>query len=85
MDENSGAGQVNDHPVVTEKIVLNMYAAGTGVSFNEASNDLVVTSRSYDDSPMCCPQHLDLVSFRWNGNVFEKAMMRVDDVPQTAQ
>jgi hypothetical protein len=72
----------NGHPVVTEEIDLNMYAAGTGASFDETSRELLVKSRSNDGSPVCCPKHMDVVSFRWNGTLFGKTTMRVDEIPQ---
>lgn len=40
------------------------------VSFDPVQGLLVVSARSDDDSPNCCPQSIDVASYQWDGSQF---------------
>jgi hypothetical protein len=61
----------NGHTVITQELDFDVQAAGAGTWFNAASGKLTIKARSDDGSAHCCPQHIDVVSFRWSGDKFE--------------
>jgi hypothetical protein len=76
---NIGVAQLvsirNGHPIITQQFAFDSDAQGTGVSFDEDSLTLVITGRSDDHSPHCCPKSLDVVEYHWKGEVFVQAKL----------
>jgi hypothetical protein len=60
-------------PVITQQLVFDAHAEGTGATFDEKSLTLTITGRSDDQSPNCCAQNFDVVTYRWQGSEFEQA------------
>jgi hypothetical protein len=60
----------NGRLVETQELSYNAQASGTGATFDASSGKLIVTGRSDDDTPNCCPVHLDVATFTWNGAQF---------------
>jgi hypothetical protein len=65
------------HPVVVQKLTFDSQASGTGVKFDPATRKLVVTARSNDDSPHCCPASVDVVALAWTPKGFVQTGRRV--------
>jgi hypothetical protein len=59
-------------PVITQQFVYDSDALGTGATFDEDSLTLTITGRSDDESPHCCPESLDVTTYRWRGTKFEE-------------
>ena len=43
----------------------------TGAWFKDDTKTLLVVGRSDDKSPVCCPERVDKVSYRWDGSLFQ--------------
>ena len=71
------------HPTVVEQISYGRHAPGCGASFDEASRILIVTGRSSEPSPNCCPKSLDVMSFQWHGKQLVFKTSRRDALPDT--
>lgn len=70
--------EIRDGRLVTSQgFGYNAQAFGTGVSLDVSSGTLTITGRSDDDTPNCCPAHLDVATFTWNGNRFLPAGYKV--------
>jgi len=52
------------HVVVERQFTFDSSAPGTGTKFDRQSGDLTITGRSNDDTPNCCPKHVDVMRFR---------------------
>jgi len=57
-------------PTVVQEIEYDRHAPGTGVTFDPESKILMVTGRSDDPSPNCCPKSVDVMRFEWDGQKF---------------
>ncbi len=66
--------------VRTQQFVYDAQAPGTGASFIVSKGELTITGRSNDDTPNCCPAHVDIVTFAWRGDRFRPAGYRVKPV-----
>jgi hypothetical protein len=73
-------GVRDGHPAVVQRLSFDRQAPGTGASFDIASGRLVVKARSDDDSPHCCPENLDIVTYQWGGEQFEQVSTRVEPI-----
>lgn len=60
----------SNHPVLVQEIEYERHAAGTGAHWDQRTNTLTILGRSNDGSPNCCPQSLDVMTFRWDGKRF---------------
>ena len=60
----------DEHPTVTQQLDYDLQAPGTGESFERRLEILTVKARSDDGSAHCCPQHLDVASFKWEQDRF---------------
>jgi hypothetical protein len=59
-------------PVITQEFTFDSDALGAGTKFDENSLTLTITGRSDDESAHCCPESLDVVTYRWQGSKFER-------------
>lgn len=71
----------NANLVNTQAFEYDRNAPGTGVSFDPSSGRLIVDARSNDGSAVCCPEHLDVVEFDWNGNGRHFQQMSTKTIP----
>ena len=62
--------------VVTQQLVYDQQAKGTGTGFDSVTRILTVRARSNDDSAHCCPKSIDVVILKWNGKAFEEKSHR---------
>ncbi|HYM78299.1 MAG TPA: hypothetical protein VE377_20165 [Candidatus Dormibacteraeota bacterium] len=60
----------DSHPTIVQQIEYDRHAEGTGATFNSMTGHLDVVARADDHSPNCCPMHLDIMRFDWNGKRF---------------
>lgn len=58
------------HPTVVEQITYERHTPNTGAKLEAEPRILIVTGRSSEPSPNCCPKSLDLMSFEWDGKEF---------------
>jgi hypothetical protein len=56
--------------VATQEFAYNAQALGTGASFDVSGGKLTIIGRSDEDTPNCCPAHLDVATFAWSGDRF---------------
>lgn len=56
--------------VLVQQLTFDRQADGTGVAFNTVTHELTITARSDDGSAHCCPEHVDVVKYRWGGGRF---------------
>jgi hypothetical protein len=68
--------------VATQEFEYNAQASGTGASFDVSGGKLTIAGRSEDDTPNCCPAHLDVVTFAWSGDRFLPAGYTVIPAPK---
>ena len=66
--------------VMTQQFRYDAQAPGTGASFNASRTTLTVTGRSDENTPNCCPKHVDVVTFAWRGDRFLPAGYRSNPV-----
>lgn len=74
----------NEHPIIVQQLEFDAHANGTGASFDETAGLLRVKSKSWDGSPNCCAQRLDVVSYKWSKNGFLQSKVWVEAAPQHA-
>lgn len=60
------------HLYIVQQFTFDQQAPGAGVSFDAKPARLIIRARTNDDSPVCCPRSLDVVSFRWDGRQFKQ-------------
>ena len=58
------------HPTVIEQIIYERHAPDTGAKFEMQSGLLILTGRSAEPSPNCCPKSLDVMAFEWGRKEF---------------
>jgi hypothetical protein len=58
--------------VMTQQFEYDLQAKGTGMDFNPKTGILIVRARTRDNTAHCCPKHIDIVTYRWNGKTFEE-------------
>jgi hypothetical protein len=58
------------HPTIVQQIEYDRHANGTGALFNPMTGHLDIVGRADDASPNCCPRHLDIMRFDWDGRRF---------------
>jgi len=58
------------HPTIVQQIEYDRHAEGTGAFFNPMTGHLDIVARADDDSANCCPRHLDIMRFDWDGKRF---------------
>jgi len=58
------------HPTVVEQITYERHAPNTGAKLETGSRILIVTGRSSEPSPNCCPKSLDVMTFEWDVQEF---------------
>jgi hypothetical protein len=71
---------LNGHLVETQEFGYNAQAPGTGASFDTSTGKLMITGRSDDGTPNCCPKKLDVANFLWNASRFETLGYRAEPV-----
>lgn len=71
---------LNGHLVETQEFGYNAQAPGTGASFDTSTGKLMITGRSDDGTPNCCPKKLDVANFLWNASHFEALGYRAEPV-----
>lgn len=59
------------HPAIQQTIGFDVQVEGAGQWFDPGLRTLTVKARSDDGSAHCCPEHMDVVVFRWTGKKFE--------------
>ncbi|MFZ0639854.1 MAG: hypothetical protein WA020_05800 [Candidatus Acidiferrales bacterium] len=69
---------------VLQQFTFDSQAPGTGITFDAKSGNLIIRARSNDGTPSCCPEHIDVVHFHWNGRQFEQQAVQTLAVPGTA-
>ena len=69
------------HPRATQQLDYDRQAPGTGSTFDPSTGLLTVTARTADDSAHCCPKHVDIACYRWNGNEFKLEQSRTVALP----
>jgi hypothetical protein len=72
----------DSHPVLIQEFSYDRQAEGTGETFNLKDLSLTIRARANDDSPHCCPRHLDIERFQWNGWRFRLAGRKVIALPK---
>ena len=60
----------SEHPILVQEIEYDRSAPGTGMRFDRQNQILTITGRSDDRTLKCCPEHLDIMHFRWDGKSF---------------
>jgi hypothetical protein len=70
-------------PVITQQFAFDSHAQGTGATFNEKSLTLTITGRSDDQSPNCCAQNLDVVTYQWEANEFRQTTYQRVPAPES--
>lgn len=71
----------DQHPSIVQQIEYDRHAEGTGATFNSMTGHLDIVARTDEPSPNCCPKHLDILRFDWNGNRFvPKASKRIASI-----
>lgn len=73
--------QQGGHPVLIQQIGFDSDAVGAGATFDNDSSTLTVTGRSNDGSAHCCPEHLDVVTYRWKNEEFVQTDYKRVPVP----
>lgn len=69
------------HLYIVQQFTFDQQAPGAGVSFNAKPARLIIRARTNDDSPVCCPRSLDVVSFRWDGRQFKQQSAQTFTLP----
>ena len=86
---NTGIIQIlhleDDHLTIVQQITYDLQAPGTGAKFNSKTHVLVMTGRSDDDSPHCCAQSVDIVTFMWTGTSFKMVKSHKRPVPSDSR
>ncbi len=60
------------YPVVVQQFDFDCHALSTGSKFDRKSKKLTIRARTDDDSPHCCATSLDVVSYVWQDDNFER-------------
>lgn len=66
----------------TQQITYNHQAPGAGVDFSPRTGVLVISGRHEDNSAHCCPDKLDVATFKWDGKAFRVRSVKVQPVKQ---
>jgi hypothetical protein len=72
----------DNHPVLIQELSYDRQAEGTGEIFNPRDLSLTIRARAQDGSAHCCPEHLDIERFQWNGWRFRLAGRKVIALPK---
>ena len=59
------------HLVVRQQFRYIAEGKGTGGWFDSKSNTLRIVARTDDETPHCCPTHVDEAQYRWTGTEFQ--------------
>jgi hypothetical protein len=70
----------NGRLVQTQQFSYDAQAPGTGASFDPSKTTLTVVGRSDDHTPNCCPEHVDVVTYSWAGELFQQTGFEVRPV-----
>src|SRR5205823_6674288 len=62
--------------VVTQELDYDLQAPNTGDSFDPSKLAIRIRARSNDGSTHCCPENVDLVTFKWKGGQFAQVSSR---------
>ena len=71
----------SEHPTLVQEIEYDRSAPGTGMRFDRQSQTLTITGRSDDHTLKCCPEHLDIMNFRWDGKSFIFRDAKTEAIP----
>lgn len=66
--------------VCTQQFVYDAQAPRTGASFIASKGELTITGRSNENTPNCCPAHVDVITFVRKGEKFEPTSYKVEPV-----
>jgi hypothetical protein len=64
------------HPLVVQQFDFDCHALSTGSTFHSKSKKLTIRARTDDDSPHCCAKTLDVLSYLWHNDKFERQSFR---------
>ena len=67
----------------TQQIGFDLQAPGAGVDFSSENGILTVKARHEDNSAHCCPDKLDVATFKWDGKTFRLQSLNVQPVKQS--
>lgn len=76
-------GCKDGHPLVLQQISNDAHSENAGVKFDPVSGILTVKSVRYGSGAHCCPEKLDIVTFRWSGNGFQRLGWKTVPMPKS--
>lgn len=66
----------DNKPAIVQELEYDRQADTIGDKFDPKTGRLIVTARSDDGTPHCCPEHVDIVTFKWNGQSFTRVSVK---------
>lgn len=75
-------GCKNDRLLLIQQISNDSHGQHAGVDYDVRSGILTVKSVRYGAGAHCCPEKLDIVTFKWNGYTFEQLGWKTVPMPK---
>ena len=72
----------DDHLVVLQQISNDAHGLQGGVNYDVRIGVLTIKSVRYGSGAHCCPEKLDIVSFRWTGAKFHRVAWKTVPMPK---
>ena len=76
-------GCKHDRLVVLQQISNDAHSENAGINYDPRTGNLTVKSVRYGAGAHCCPEKLDVVSFRWSGTTFKQIGWKIVPMPNT--
>jgi hypothetical protein len=64
---------VDDRLTVLQAIGAEVHHIQGGIVFDPKTEMLTVRATNYGDGPHCCPEYIDVVTYKWTDSEFEQA------------